>query len=308
MAIEARRVQNVVGLLALAIFIPLGCKSNKPEVSGFATPEDAANALITAAKAGNQDAVLTIFGPEAKDLLNSGDPVEDQQAVKTFVNRYDTMHRWRKLANGAQTLVVGADNFPFAIPLKQNADGRWAFDTAAGKEEILDRRIGGNEFTAIGLSRAYPDVQAEYASQKHDEVKQYAQKFISDPGKEDGLYWPETPGQPKSPLGPLVAKATAEGYKEDPNHHQPFHGYYFAILTKQGPTAPGGAKDYIVNRKMTGGFGLVAYPAKYGDSGVMTFVVDRDGVVLQKDLGQATEQTASAMTAFDPDSSWTIVE
>ena len=295
-------------LLMLMLSVPLACRSKQADMSGFATPDDAGNALITAAKAGDQNALLTIFGPDSKDLLYSGDPVQDKNAATAFVSRYDAMHRWRRMPDGSQMLIVGVDNFPFPIPLKKNNDGRWFFDTAAGKEEILNRRVGRNELAVIDLCRAVVDAQGEYFAQKHGGVKQYAQKFISDAGQENGLYWPEAPGQQKSPVGPLAAQATADGYKADPARHQPFHGYYFAMLTKQGPDAPGGAKDYVVNGKMTGGFAVVAYPAKYGDSGVMTFVVDRDGVVLQKDLGNSTEQLASAITEFNPDKSWTIVE
>jgi hypothetical protein len=291
----------------LALAVPIACKSKKPELTGYATPDDAANALITAAKAGDQNALLAIFGPESKDLLYSGDPVEDKNVAKAFVSRYDVMHRWRRMEDGSQTLIVGADNFPFPIPLKKNSGGRWFFDTAAGKEEVLNRRVGRNELAVIDLCGGVVGAQAEYYSQKHGGVKQYAQKFVSDPGQENGLYWPDTPGQPKSPVGPVAAQATADGYKADPAHRQPFHGYYFAMLTKQGPDAPGGAKDYIVNGKMTGGFAVVAYPAKYGDSGAMTFIVDRDGVVLQKDLGRSTDQVASAMTEFNPDKTWTVV-
>lgn len=308
MPVNARRVVLAAGLLMLAMSVLEACKSDKPEMSGYATPDDAANTMITAAKAGDKDALLKIFGPESKDLLYSGDPVQDKNAVTEFLGRYDAMHRWRKMADGSQVLVVGADAFPFPIPLKKDSDGRWFFDTAAGKEEILNRRVGRNELAVIGLCGAVVDAQAEYYAQKHGGVKQYAQKFISDQGQQDGLYWPEAAGQPRSPLGPLAAQASAEGYKADPSHHQPFHGYYFAMLTKQGLEAPGGAKDYIMNGKMTGGFAVVAYPAKYGDSGVMTFLVNHDGVVLQKDLGKATEQAAAAITEFNPDKSWTIVQ
>ncbi len=305
MSLNGRKAVLTAGLLILAL---MACKSNKSEMMGYATSDDAANALITAAKAGDQNALLAIFGPESKDLLYSGDPVQDKNAVTDFVSRYDVMHRWRKMEDGSQVLVVGADNFPFPIPLKKNGDGRWFFDTAAGKEEILNRRVGRNELAMIGLCGAVVEAQAEYYAQKHGGVKQYAQKFVSDPGQENGLYWPEAPGQARSPVGPLAAKAAADGYKADPAHHQPFHGYYFAMLTKQGPGAPGGAKDYIVNGKMTGGFAVLAYPAKYGDSGVMTFLVNKDGVVLQKDLGKTTEQAAAAITEFNPDKSWTVVE
>lgn len=308
MSFPTRKVVLAAGLLMLALAILQACKSDKPEMAGYANADDAANALIAAAKAGDQNALLAIFGPESKDLLYSGDPVQDKNTLTEFLGRYDVMHRWRTMADGSQVLVVGADNFPFPIPLKKNGDGRWFFDTAAGKEEILNRRVGRNELAVIGLCRAIVDAQAEYYSQKHGGVKQYAQKFLSDPGQQDGLYWPEPPGQPQSPVGPLAVKAAADGYKADPSHRQPFHGYYFAMLTKQGPDAPGGAKDYIVNGKMTGGFAMVAYPAKYGDSGVMTFIVDHDGVVLQKDLGTTTEQTAASITEFSPDKSWMVVE
>ena len=308
MTVNARKVALATGLLMLAMTVLQACNASKPEMSGYANPDDAANALIAAGKAGDQNALLAIFGPESKDLIYSGDPVQDKNAVTDFVSRYDVMHRWRKMEDGSQVLVVGADNFPFPIPLKKNGDGRWFFDTAAGKEEILNRRVGRNELAMIGLCGAVVEAQAEYYAQKHGGVKQYAQKFVSDPGQENGLYWPEAPGQARSPVGPLAAKAAADGYKADPAHHQPFHGYYFAMLTKQGPGAPGGAKDYIVNGKMTGGFAVLAYPAKYGDSGVMTFLVNKDGVVLQKDLGKTTEQAAAAITEFNPDKSWTVVE
>jgi hypothetical protein len=308
MSVKARKIGFVVSLLMLALVIPLGCKSNQSEMTGYATPDDAASALISAAKAGDRNALLAIFGPDASDLLNSGDPVQDKNAALAFVSRYDVMHRWRKMPDGSQMLVVGADNFPFPIPLKKNGDGRWSFDTAAGKEEILNRRVGRNELAVIDVCRAVAGAQAQYFAQKHGGVKQYAQKFLSDTGEQNGLYWPDTPGQPKSPVGPLAAQAAADGYKADPTHRQPFHGYYFALLSKQGPDAPGGAKDYIVDGKMTGGFAVVAYPAKYGDSGVMTFIVNNDGVVLEKDLGKTTDQVASAITSFNPDKSWTIVE
>jgi hypothetical protein len=305
-SVKIRNFAFATVLLMLAV--SLACKSHKPEVRGYATPDDAANALISAAKAGDQNVLLAIFGPQSKDLLYSGDPVEDKNAVTAFVSRYDVLHRWRKMEDGSQVLVVGADNFPFPFPLKKSGDGRWFFDVAAGKEEILNRRVGRNELAVIDLCEAVVDAQAEYYAQKHGGLKQYAQKFVSDPGLENGLYWPDTPGRPKSPVGPLAAQATADGYKADPAHHQPFHGYYFTMLTKQGSDAPGGAKDYIVNGKMTGGFAVVAHPAKYGDSGVMTFMVASDGAVLEKDLGKTTEQASAAITEFNPDRTWTVVK
>jgi hypothetical protein len=204
--------------------------------------------------------------------------------------------------------VVGADNQVFPIPLKKNAAGQWYFDTAAGKDEMLSRRIGRNELTTIDVCAAIADAQAQYLSQKHGGVRQFAQKFLSDPGQQDGLYWESPVGAPRSPLGPLAVNASAEGYKPDPNHHQAYHGYYYLMLDSQGPGAIGGARNYLVNGKMTGGYAVVAYPANYGQSGIMTFMFNQDGPLIQKDLGKSTDQVASAITEFDPDKSWTVVE
>jgi hypothetical protein len=276
----------------------------------FATPEDAANALLAAAKSGDQAEAVAIFGPDSKELISSGDPVQDKNAVNTFVAGYQVMHRWRRLDDGSQMLLVGSDNFAFPIPLKKNAGGQWFFDTAAGKDEILDRRVGRNELAVIDICQAAADAQAEYFSQLHDgaTTSQYAQKFLSDPGKHNGLYWASQEGQPQSPLGPLVAFATGEGYSSKADAHAPFHGYYFHMLNGQGAAAPGGAKDYVVDGRMANGFAFVAYPAEYGNSGVMTFMINQDGVLLQKDLGKSTTQIATAMTHFDPDSGWKPVE
>ena len=297
-------------LLAVAISLTGCSKTEKPSIKVFNTPEDAGNALLAVAKADDTTAALAIFGPESKELIFSGDAVEDKNGVDAFVARYGVMHRWRKLTGGAQMLLVGADNFPFPIPLKKNVDGKWFFDTAAGKEEILNRRIGRNELAIIDVCEAVARAQSEYFSKLHDGAtrKQYALKFISDPGKQNGLYWQSSPGQPESPLGPLVAFATAEGYSAKPDAHVPFHGYYFHMLKGQSEKARGGAKNYVVDGKMTNGFGFVAYPAEYGNSGVMTFMVNQDGVLLQKDLGKTTTVTASAMSEFDPDNGWILVE
>jgi hypothetical protein len=220
------------------------------------------------------------------------------------------MHRWRRMADGTQILLVGADNFAFPIPLKKNDSGKWVFDTAAGKDEVLSRRIGRNELAVIDVCEAIADAQGEYFSQLHDgaTTKQYALKFISDPGTQNGLYWKSENGQPQSPLGPLAAFATSEGYTAKANGHTPFHGYYFRMLKGQGSKAPGGAKDYVVNGKMINGFAFVAYPAEYGNSGVMTFIMNQAGALLQKDLGKTTTETASAMSEFDPDTGWSPVE
>ena len=205
--------------------------------------------------------------------------------------------------------MVGADNFPFPIPPKKNGEGKWFFDTAAGKDEILNRRVGRNELAVIDVSRALADAQTEYFSHPHNgETKQYAAKFVSDPGTQNGLYWKAEDGQPASPLGPLAAAAASEGYTAQPEGHTAFHGYYFRMLKGQGDKAPGGAKDYLVNGRMTGGFAFVAYPAEYDNSGLMTFMMNQDGVLLEKDLGKTTTETATAMSVFDPDAGWTIVE
>jgi Protein of unknown function (DUF2950) len=297
-------------LLALAISLTNCHKTEKSSVKVFATPDEANNALLAVAKSRDQTAALAIFGLDSKEIIFSGDAVEDKNAADAFVTRYEVMHRWRKLTDSAQILLVGADNFAFPIPLKKNADGRWFFDTAAGKEEILNRRVGRNELATIDTCEAAARAQTEYYSKLHDGStrKQYALKFISDPGKQNGLYWQSSPGQPESPLGPLVAFATAEGYSAKADAHVPFNGYYFHKLKGQTDKAPGGAKNYVVGGKMIGGFAFVAYPAEYGNSGVMTFIINQDGVLLQKDLGKTTVQTATAMTEFDPDTSWRRVE
>jgi hypothetical protein len=297
-------------LLALVVSFA-GCnKDVKPASTAFSSPDEAGKRLLEAAKAGDQNAMLAIFGPDSKSTISSGDAVQDKATVGAFVTGYEEMHRWRKMPDGSQILLIGADNFPFPIPLKKNDSGQWFFDTAAGKEEILRRRIGRNELSGIDVCGALADAQADYYSRRHDDgsTKQFALKFISDPGKQNGLYWESPEGQPKSPLGPLLAYATNEGYSVKPDAHQPFHGYYFHMLKGQGSNAPSGAKDYVVNGKMVGGFAFVAYPAEYGNSGVMTFIMNQDGLFLQKDLGKNTAETASAMTEFNPDASWTLVQ
>jgi Protein of unknown function (DUF2950) len=314
MSLKPRRILFTSRLLLLALVLPFaGCKKSdnpdKPSITVFASPDEAGNALQAAAKSDDQNTLLAIFGPDSKELIVSGDPVQDKTVTTAFVAGYGAMHRWRKMPDGSQILLVGPDNFPFPIPLKKNDGGQWFFDTAAGKNEVLNRRIGRNELAIIDVCEAVADAQGQYFSQAHDgeHAKQFAAKFISDPGKQNGLYWKSPEGQPLSPLGPLAAFATAEGYTAKPDAHTAFHGYYFHMLKGQTDKAPGGARDYAVNGKMTGGFAFVAYPAEYGNSGVMTFMMNQDGVLLQKDLGKTTAETASAMSEFDPDPSWTIV-
>jgi hypothetical protein len=304
-------VRKRLPLLPLIIVLAACNKSNKPSFRVFTSPEDAGTALLEAANSGDQNAALAIFGTESKEIIFSGDAVQDKAAVDRFKVAYGVMHRWRKMPDGTQVLLVGADNFPFPIPLKKSDGGQWFFDTAAGKEEILTRRIGRNELAVIEACGAMAAAQAEYFSQPHDgggNTRQFALKFISDTGKQNGLYWDSPEGQPKSPLGPLVAFATAEGYSAKADAHTPFHGYFFHMLTRQGVHAPGGAKDYVVNGKMVGGFAFVAYPAEYGNSGIMTFIINQDDVLLQKDLGTTTTETATAMSEFDPDAGWSPVQ
>jgi Protein of unknown function (DUF2950) len=297
--------------LAIAILIA-GCSKSPAKASyqTFASPDDAGNALLAAAKSGDPNAVIAVFGPDSKDIVMTGDPVQDKNTADQVIAAYSAMHRWRKMPDDSQTLLLGAENFPFPIPLKKNPAGQWYFDVAAGREEILIRRIGRNELAVMDVCIALANAQAEYYSMHHADgsTHQFAAKFISDTGKQNGLYWEAPEGQPKSPLGPLAAFATNEGYSLKPDSHVPFHGYYFHMLTGQGANAPGGAKAYVVDGKMTRGFAFVAYPAEYRNSGIMTFILNQDGVLLQKDLGANTTQTAAAMTEFNPDQTWTLAQ
>jgi Protein of unknown function (DUF2950) len=254
-------------------------------------------------------ALSSILGGDAKEVLSSGDPVADNNARDNFVAKYDQMRRLAYDDRGRVILYLGADNWPFPIPLVKSGDG-WVFDTEAGKRELLFRRVGRNELYTIDVLADLADAQEEYASEIRDNasVKQFAQKIQSEPGKHDGLYWTVSSGEEESPIGPLIADATAEGYKTGAAAAIPFHGYYYKILSRQGKTAPGGAKDYLVDGKMTGGFAFLAYPATYGASGVMTFMINQDGVIVQKDLGTNTAKVANGMTEYNPDKSWEEVD
>ena len=271
----------------------------------FASLDAAATALVDAVRRGDRNALLAMFGEAGRGLVFSGDEAADRRAGQRFVTAYDEQHRF-EAGNGKVVLVVGRDNFPFAIPLVPDGPS-WRFDTAAGRDEILSRRIGQNELNTIQVCLAYVDAQREYYTRDPDgdALLQYAQRFASSPGKRDGLYWPTKPGEPASPLGPLVARARSEGYSKRSEGPAPYWGYYYRILGAQGKDAPGGAYSYLAQGKMIGGFALVAYPAQYGVSGVMTFLVNHDGVVYQKDLGPNTAQIAQAMKEFNPDSTWT---
>ena len=301
--------------MALLSVLTLQVSCSKPEKSTadkavqktFASPADAGAAFVEAAKSGDQAALLAIFGPDAKDVLFSGDAVKDKDALQDFVAAYNQMHRWREIKVGGEMLYTGADNFSFPIPLAQNSSGQWQFDTAAGKDEILARRIGKDELTAIAACDAIANAQQRYFRQLHDgdNVKQYAQKFVAEEGKQDGLYWRVSEGQTPSPLGQLGDFVKDAGYDSTGDKPQPFNGYYFLILTKQGDQVKGGAKDFIANGKLTGGFAILAYPAEYRNSGIMTFIVGKDGVVYQKDLGEKTADVARAMQDYDPGDGWT---
>jgi hypothetical protein len=309
MPLNRRRVEVTICATLMAVMVFLVACKKTPSYQTFTTPDEAGDALLQAAKSGDQNQVLAVFGPQAQNVIFSGDATQDKASIDAYVHAYGTMHRWRKMPDGSQLLLVGADNFAFPIPLRKANDGKWFFDAGAGEEEILRRRIGRNELSVIDVCYAIADAQAQYYSQPRngESTQQFAPKFISDQGKQNGLYWESPQGQPPSPLGPLVAFATGEGYNVKPNEHVPFHGYYFKMLNSQGSNAPGGAKDYLVNGKMAGGFALVAYPSNYGNSGVMTFIINQDAVLLQKDLGKTTTQSAEAMTTFDPDKSWGVV-
>ena len=273
----------------------------------FGSPEDAVKALIETVKAGNLDQLRALFGPDGQELIASSDAATARQNREVFTVAVGEQWRLADAGPNRKTLVIGNEDWPFPVPLVKEASG-WRFDTAAGKEELLARRIGRNELAAIETSRAYVTAQRRYAQQGHGgkPAGVYATKFFSDPGTENGLYWPTTKGQKRSPLGELVAQAAAEGRPIGGDRAQPapFHGYYFKILTAQGAAAPGGAKSYVVKGDMSGGFALIAWPAQYDATGVMTFLVNQDGIVLEKDLGPGTDAAARKITSYNPDASW----
>ena len=297
--------------VTLMTFISCTRAAPVPSHRSFATPEDAVRALVDAVKAGAQEDVVAIFGPDGKELADSSDPASARRNRDVFT--VAAAEKWQLIDQGSErkVLVIGNEEWPFPVPLAKDASG-WRFDTAAGKEEVLDRRIGRNELAVIRICRTYVAAQRLYAERGHDgqPAGLYARTFWSDPGRENGLFWPSRRGQKRSPLGDLVAHAAAEGRPlgNDRPQPSPFHGYYFKILTAQGPAAAGGAKDYVVDGRMSGGFALVAWPAQYDVTGVMTFVVDQDGIVREKDLGAGTDSAAGRMTLYQPDASWTPVQ
>jgi hypothetical protein len=297
-----------MGLIAFAAVSPLAAAATQKT---FATPEAAVDALIAANRGNHIGKLLDILGPQSAELIHSGDPIADRHARERFVAAYDKAHKLERDSDNKAILIVGEDEWPLPIPLIRTR-ARWRFDTKAGAEEILNRRIGRNELTVIEVCRAYVAAQREYAAKNLGPggSAEYAQHFMSTIGERDGLYWPVKAGEEESPLGPLIARARAAGYRPGTPHlkPRPYYGYYFRILTQQGQNAPGGARNYIVNDHMTGGFALIAYPATYADSGIMTFIVNQDGIVFQKNLGPDTASIARQITQYDPDATWQASE
>ncbi len=296
----------------LALLASLATAAAQPATQpAFATPEDAVKALVDTIKTDNLDALVALFGPEGRELAASSDPATGRSNRRVFAVAFKEQWHLEEVTPTRKTLVIGNEEWPFPVPLVKGADG-WRFDTAAGKEEVLARRIGRNELQAIATSRAYVTAQRRYAEQGHDgkPAGVHATKFNSDPGKENGLYWPAARGQKRSPLGDVVAQAAEEGRPigADRTQPTPFHGYYFKILTGQGAAVSGGAKSYIVKGGMSGGFALVAWPAQYDATGVMTFIVNQDGIVRERDLGPKTDAIARKMTVYNPDASWREVQ
>jgi hypothetical protein len=295
----------IMAIAFVALMIPGPSRAETVKQRSFASPEEAVKVLVETLKSKDLKALETIFGPGSKDIVSSGDPVSDNERYDRFVKLYEEKNRLEEESTDKVVLDLGNEDWPFPIPIvKKNA--LWQFDAREGREEILARRIGENELSAIQVCLAYVDAQREYAIEDRngDALPEYAQKFLSDPGKKNGLYWKVKEGEKPSPLGPLAAEANKQGYTRKDGRPTPYHGYYYRILKAQGKNASGGSYDYMVKGKMIGGFALVAYPAKYGSSGIMTFIVNHDGVVYQKDLGIKTRQTAQAMKLFNPDSTW----
>lgn len=292
--------------VAVCVMATCAVQAVQARQARYASPQEAVDALVAAVRSGKVSEIVSVLGNEGREVASSGDPVADASARQRFLGAFDSQHRLQ-LTNTRAVLVVGPEDFPFPIPIVHDGSS-WRFDTAAGRDEILDRRIGGNEHATIEAMRAYVDAQNEYAQADRDgKGPQFARRMLSSDGKKDGLYWPAVDGEEDSPLGPLIAAANREGYRKRSDAPVPFHGYVYRILLGQGTNARGGARDYVAGGRMIGGFGLVASPAEYGSSGVMTFLTNQDGVVFQKDLGPNTGQKAATIKSFDPDTSWSKV-
>ena len=299
-------------LIAAAVAAMVSCARSEPQPQQrmFASPEEAVQALAKVVQAADVQELTEIFGPDSKELVDTSDPVTARRNRETFAVAYAESWKLVDAEHGAKTLVIGNEDWPFPVPIVKDGN-RWRFDTAAGKAEVLARRIGRNELAVIRSCATYVAAQHRYAEHGHDgkPARLYAQTFRSDPGKENGLFWPEVKGKPLSPLGDLVAQAASEGRPiAEGKQQQPFQGYYFKILSAQGPAAPGGAKSYVVKGDMSGGFALIAWPSDYDLTGIMTFIVNQDGIVYEKDLGKDTAATASKIGEYNPDESWRRVE
>lgn len=304
---RASRALSVVIAAAFGLSLLGGCASNPGE--SFATPDDAVQAVVTALRTDNQEDLNRILGPQAEAVLSSGDSVADQNARAAFLQKFDEKHQFVEGEGGSKILLVGDSDWPMPIPLVRSSGG-WQFDIAAGKDEVLTRRIGRNELDAIQTCLAIGDAEDDYLDQRPQGMDEYASKFFSDPGTKNGLFWPVSAGEQASPLGSFVAEASAEGYTRNANPEngpKPYRGYCYRILTAQGADAPGGARNYMANGRMTGGYAVVAYPAEYGNSGIMTFIMSDQGIVYQQDLGARTEAIARGMNEFNPDLSWSVV-
>jgi Protein of unknown function (DUF2950) len=306
---RARHFASLILFAVLLLLAPASLAQQGNEKT-FASPGDATLALYTAVKSNDTQMVAAIFGSNSNDILHTGDEVADKNMADNFIRRYEQMHRVVIEPDQTATLYIGAENWPLPISIVKNSSSAWYFDTESGKTEILQRRVGTNENDAIEILHGLVDAQHDYASEPRngEKTKHYALRFISDEGKQNGLYWKTGDNEPASPIGPLLVSATNEGYNPQQGKASPFHGYYYRILTKQGSAAKGGARDYVVDGKLTRGFAFVAYPAEYRNSGVMTFIVDEDGVVYQKDLGTQTSELAAAMKEYNPDATWESAE
>lgn len=296
-------------MLALLLTLPVIMRAQESSQKTYGSAEDASQALFAAAQMGDKATMLQVLGPWGDEIISSGDEVQDKNTRDIFIAKYQEMHRVAHEPDGTTTLYVGAENWPVPIPLVSKG-GAWYFDSETGKQEILFRRIGRNEFAAMDICQALVDAERDYYSQSRDgKPQQYTQKFDSEEGKHDGLYWKTSADEPESPIGPLVAHASAEGYtRKQEEAPTPYHGYLYRILASQGTTAPGGAKNYVIAGQMTGGFAIVAFPAVYRSSGVMTFIVNQDGAIYQKDLGPDTAKLASTMKEYSPDKTWRKAE
>lgn len=308
------RLRNGVRLTGSILAMLLICvasqlRAEDSDVKTFATYRAAAAAFITAVRANDEDALKQILGAREHELLSSGDATQDENARLKFLERYDQAHALVRKTPDKVVMTVGPSAWPVPFPIVR-VDGAWHFDATEGAQEMAYRRIGHNELDAIRVCQALYAAQKQYAATSHDGVPAgiYAQRFRSEPGAQNGLFWEVKEGEPQSPTGSLVAEATSEGYDsaKQSGKPTPFHGYFYRILKAQGPHAPGGAKDYVSDGRMTGGFAFVAYPAEYHSSGIMTFLVGPRGVVYQKDLGETTEEAAKGIAAFDPDSTWKV--